>query len=225
VYARLSDRLRRPAVLRVPAPAGRGDAFEAPDWLSPAAFNSELPAAVRAWASADVPDGFHATHDALARTYTYHLHAPGADDEVAEAVASALSGEHDFHNLTPDEQGTVRDLSVELARDGPFLVCTLRAGGFCRQLVRRVVGLLAAIADGEEPLAKVDRVLDDAALDGPEGVAPAPPAPLVLTAVDYDATFTVDADGRESARTVFAERYADRLAGARVARTVRDGIE
>ena len=50
------------------AAAGRTDAgvsalaqtvaFEAPDWLSPAAFNSELPESIRAWASADVDAEF-----------------------------------------------------------------------------------------------------------------------------------------------------------------------
>ena len=51
------------------AAAGRTDAgvsalaqtvaFEAPDWLTPAAFNSELPAGIRAWASAAVTAEFH----------------------------------------------------------------------------------------------------------------------------------------------------------------------
>ena len=93
------------------AAAGRTDAgvsavaqtvaFEAPEWLSPAAFNGELPASVRAWARADAPDGFHATHDAVAREYVYHLHALEADPGRARAALDALAGEHDFHNLTP----------------------------------------------------------------------------------------------------------------------------
>src|SRR6056297_1923774 len=56
------------------AAAGRTDAgvsalaqtvaFACPDWLSPAALNSELPATIRAWASADAEPDFHATHHA-----------------------------------------------------------------------------------------------------------------------------------------------------------------
>jgi len=216
------------------AAAGRTDAgvsalaqtvaFDAPEWLTPAAFNSELPADVRAWASADVSAEFHATHEAREREYVYHLHAPDADDERAREAAGELAGAHDFSNLTPDATGTERDLVIEGRRDGPFLVWTLRAGGFCRQLVRRVVGLLDEIASGTAPLAKVDRVLADEPLDGPEGVAPAPPTQLVLTAVDYGIDFTVDEDGRESARTVFSERHAERLAGARIAGQIRDSI-
>jgi len=199
-------------------------AFEAPEWLTPAAFNSELPADVRAWASADVPEDFHATHDAREREYVYHLYAPDADDERARAAADALSGQHDFHNLTPDDAGTVRDLSIDLARDGAFLVWTLRAGGFCRQLVRRVVGLLDEVAHERVPPSKVERVLGDAPLDGPEGVPPAPAEPLVLTAVDYDIDFTVNEDARETVRDIFAKRHAERLAGARVAGSIRDGV-
>ncbi|KPN30077.1 tRNA pseudouridine synthase A [Halolamina pelagica] len=122
------------------AAAGRTDAgvsavaqtvaFEAPDWCTPAALNGRLPGSIRAWAAADVPQGFHATHDASRRTYTYQLHAPDADDAAAVEAANRLAGEHDFHNLTSDESGTVRDVTVGVERDGEFLVVTVGAGGF-----------------------------------------------------------------------------------------------
>ena len=217
------------------AAAGRTDAgvsalaqtvaFDGPAWLSPAAFNSELPAAVRAWASADVSDSFHATHDAARRRYTYHLYAPDADDGRARTALSALAGEHDFHNLTPDDEGTVRDLSMELQRDGEFVVVELAAGDFPRQLVRRVVGLVAEIARGEREPSAVDRVLAPEPLDGPTGVAPAPARPLVLTGVEYPGVeFTADPDALESARAVFGDLRAQRAAGARVAGAVLDGL-
>ena len=125
------------------AAAGRTDAgvsavaqtvaFEAPAWLTPRAFNGHLPGAVRAWAAADVASGFHATHDAVRRTYRYHLYAPDAgasgtpesarrdpehavDDERLRAALARFDGEHDFHNLTTDETGTVRDLDARATR-------------------------------------------------------------------------------------------------------------
>jgi len=142
--------------------AGRTDAgvsaaaqtvtFECPGWCDPAALNSELPDSIRAWASADVTD-FHATYDAREREYVYFLAAPDFDDTGAFEAATRLSGEHDFHNLTPDETGTVRDVSIDLERDGAFLVVAVRAGGFPRQLVRRLLSLLRAVASGAAPRA------------------------------------------------------------------------
>ncbi|MFC7114236.1 tRNA pseudouridine(38-40) synthase TruA [Natronoarchaeum sp. GCM10025703] len=224
------------------AAAGRTDAgvsalaqtiaFEAPGWLSPRAFNSELPAEVRAWASASTPEGFHATHHATERRYTYHLHAPESDVEMARDALDALSGRHDFHNLTPDADGTVRDLDTELTVDGPFVVLTLTASGFCRQLVRRVVSLVASVAAGERPLSDVERVLDEEPLDGPDGVAPAPAQALVLTDVSYAGSeavpdglsLDVDADAVESARTVFEATRIEQATGARVAGHLASGV-
>ncbi|MFW6017680.1 MAG: tRNA pseudouridine(38-40) synthase TruA [Halapricum sp.] len=217
------------------AAAGRTDAgvsalaqtvaFEAPEWLSPAALDSTLPASIRAWAHADAPDGFHATHDAVERGYTYHLYAPDVDRARAQRGAELLAGEHDFHNLTPDETGTVRDLTVEVERHGPFLAVSFRADGFARQLVRRLVALLESFARGAADRERIERVLDPEPLDGPEGVAPAPPEPLVLTDVVYPAlSFRIDENAAESARTVFGERHRTLRSQARVARFIRDGM-
>jgi len=210
------------------AAAGRTDAgvsaraqtvaFEAPEWLTPRAFNGELPAAVRAWARADVADAFHATHDAVERRYRYFLHAPDADAERAATAAEVLSGRHDLHNFTPDETGTERDLTVEVTRDGPFLLVDCAAGGFARQLVRRLASAVASVAAGEREVAFLERALGPASLDGPDGIPPADPEPLVLLDVRYpDVEFAVDEAAAESARAVFAERRRRRLAGAHVA--------
>lgn len=226
------------------AAAGRTDAgvsalaqtiaLEAPDWLAPRALNAELPADIRAWAAADAPEDFHATHHASRREYTYHLYAPAVEDEgVAPAVdddrfhaaCEALSGSHDVHNLTPDDHNTERSLTLEASRDGDYLVVTVSAGGFARELVRRLVSLARAVGAGESPLAKIDRVLEPEPLPGHEGVASAPPEPLVLTDVHYpDLAFGIDEAAAESARAVFDRRRIDRRTGARVAGQVADGM-
>ncbi|USZ67177.1 tRNA pseudouridine(38-40) synthase TruA [Halorussus salilacus] len=210
------------------AAAGRTDAgvsavaqtvaFECPDWLTPAALNSELPASIRAWASAEAPPDFHATHHAGYREYVYHLYAPDEDFARAEAALSRLSGENDFHNLTPDDENTVRSLDGEVRRDGDYLVFTLRAGGFVREMVRRVVSLVRAVATGDAEFEKVARVLGPERVEGPEGVAPAPAYPLVLADVGYPRLdFSVDEDGAASARDAFEELREERATGARVA--------
>lgn len=218
------------------AAAGRTDAgvsalaqtvaFEAPDWLAPRALNGELPADVRAWASADAPRGFHATHDARSRTYCYYLHAPGADGRLARAVCDRLSGEHDFRNLTSDDDGTVRHLRAGAAREGEFLTCHFRAGGFPRGFVRRAARLVEAVATGERPLEFVDRVLGSDPLSGPDGVAAAPPGPLVLLSVSYpDLRFAVDERAAASAREVFGARRTAASARARAMGLLEEGVD
>ena len=192
--------------------------FEAPDWLTPRAFNSELPDSIRVWASADVPDDFHATHWASEREYTYFLWAGGADETLARQTLDSLSGEHDFHNLPPDDTGTVRTLEATLEREPPFFVVRFRAGGFPRQFVRRAVTLLSDVAHGNRPLPFVDRVLSPESLSGPEGVGPAPANPLVLTRVSYpDIRFTVDQKAARRTREQFSEIHRERATNARVA--------
>ncbi|MFC7167454.1 tRNA pseudouridine(38-40) synthase TruA [Halospeciosus flavus] len=209
------------------AAAGRTDAgvsavrqtvaFEAPDWLSPRAFNSQLPAHVRVWASADVPADFHATHHARSRTYVYHLYGPDLDDDRVHDACDRLRGRHDFHNLTPDERNTVRDLAVDVERDGDYVVLTLRAGGFCRELVRRIVSLVDAVGAGTSPVDKVDRVLGPEPVSGPEGVPPAPAHPLVLADADYDVDFEPDAQAVASTREIFEEKHVEWRTRSRVA--------
>ncbi|ELZ50218.1 tRNA pseudouridine synthase A [Halorubrum coriense DSM 10284] len=242
------------------AAAGRTDAgvsavsqtvaFEAPTWLTPRAFNGHLPGSVRAWAAADVASGFHATHDAVRRTYRYHLYAPdvreddapaaGADaatdaarrdpenaidDERLRAALARFDGEHDFHNLTTDETGTVRDLDARATREGDTLVVEVAAGGFPRALVRRVVAAARAVGRGTAEVEWIDRLLDAEPIPGDRGVGPAPPEPLVLWDVGYpDVEFAVDPEAAESARVAFGERHRDARHAAAATGAVRDRL-
>lgn len=208
------------------AAAGRTDAgvsalaqtvaFEAPSWLTPRVLDGALSDAVGAWAHAEVPADFHATHDAVERTYTYRRYCgDGAfDASAAEAALARLSGEHDFHNLTPDDTNTVRTLDASGHSRDPFFDITATADGFPRQLVRRIVSVVVAVGRGERDLADVDRLLASTPVDGPDGVAPAPPEGLVLRSVEYPGvTFSVDAEAAASVSTAFDRRRA-RLAEA-----------
>lgn len=239
VEGALFDALRELNVLEADAPpqyaaAGRTDAgvsavaqtvaFDAPDWLSPAAFNSELPASVRAWASADAPSDFHATHHARGREYTYFLYAPEVDESRVRRALDTLAGEHDFHNLTPDGTGTRRTLSTGLVRDGRFLSLRFRADGFPRQLVRRAVSLVASVARNEADIDRIERALSSEPLLGPEGIEPASPAPLVLTGVSYDLSFAVDEEAARGAREVFYRLQVDRATRARVAERILESV-
>jgi tRNA pseudouridine38-40 synthase len=226
------DRRDRPAGY---AAAGRTDAgvsalaqtvaFECPEWCTPRALNGELPGDVRAWAAVAAPDDFHATHDAERREYVYELYGPDLDDERAEAAAAELRGEHDFHNLTPDDRGTVRDVSIRIDRDGAFLTLRVAAGGFPRQLVRRLVSVVRGVAAGGMVPADVDQLLGPDPVDGPDGVPPAPPEPLLLADVSYPVLdFERDPQAAASALDVFESRRRDGLTRARVAGRIADGV-
>ncbi|WP_049916701.1 tRNA pseudouridine(38-40) synthase TruA [Halogeometricum pallidum] len=217
------------------AAAGRTDAgvsalgqtvgFDCPEWCTPRALNAELPADVRAWAAADAPEDFHATHDAVRREYVYDRYAPDADPALARAAADALSGEHDFHNLTGDDDGTVRDLSVDVDPDGEFLVVRVAADGFSYELVRRLVSLVHGVAAGDRSPASVKDVLGPEPLTGAEAVPAAPPEPLLLERVVYPAlTFERDPQAAESAVDIFESRRRDGLVRARVAGRIRAGV-
>ncbi len=231
------------------AAAGRTDAgvsalaqtvaFEAPDWLTPRAFNARLPGSVRVWAAADVPEGFHATHDAVRRTYRYHLYAPGSSDDDARRHApehvvdedrfrDALGrcvGEHDFHNLTSDGTGTVRTVSASAIRTDDLLVVEISADGFPRALVRRLVAAVRAVGRGTAEPSLIDRLLDPEPVPGEMGVGPAPPEPLVLWDVDYaGVTFEVDPEAAESARVAFGDRHRDARHAAAATGAIRDRI-
>jgi tRNA pseudouridine38-40 synthase len=218
------------------AAAGRTDAgvsalaqtvaFDAPAWLSPAAFTSELPADVWVWADAAAPADFHATHDATGRAYTYHLHAPpgAVDDARARETLAELAGEHDFHNLTPDDEGTVRDLETDLEREGEFLRLRLRASGFPRQLVRRVVSLVAELGRGVTPEDRLERVLSPEPLSGPEAVPPAPAEALVLTDVSYPLSFEGNDRVLSEAREWFEARRVEGATLARVSATIGSSL-
>lgn len=200
-------------------------AFDAPDWLTPRAFCGELPGDVRVHASVDVPSDFHATHDARERTYEYHLHAPEADGDAVRGACDRLSGDVDLHDLSADPRGdrTRRNLSLSAERDGSYLLLGARADGFPRECVRRLASLVASVGAGERDLAFVDRVLDDEPLPGPDGVAAAPPEPLVLVDVDYGLDFRTDHEAAATAWTVFEGRRVERTTGARVAARLRRG--
>ncbi|MUV61104.1 tRNA pseudouridine(38-40) synthase TruA [Halobacterium sp. CBA1126] len=215
------------------AAAGRTDAgvsaraqtiaFDAPEWLTPPALNGELSGPLLAWATADAPAEFHATHDAHWRAYRYFWLADAADDRRARRALDRLLGEHDFHNLTPDDENTVRELAGGIEREGDFIVVTLRASGFCRELVRRVVALVREVAGGAG-FDRIDRLLAAEPVEGPAGVTPAVPGPLVLDDVAYDLEFEVDEAAAAATREMFAELREGRRARARAAGHVADAI-
>ncbi|WP_435075798.1 tRNA pseudouridine(38-40) synthase TruA [Halorubrum sp. HHNYT27] len=146
------------------------------------------------------------------------------DDRVRHALCR-LSGRHDFHNLTSDDAGTVRDLTATATRTGDILVIEITADGFPRALVRRLVAAVRAVGRGQTEPSRIDRLLDSEPVPGELGVGPAPPEPLVLWDVGYKGvSFGVDREAAETARVTFGDRYRAARHAAAATGAIRDRI-
>jgi tRNA pseudouridine38-40 synthase len=174
------------------------------------AWNALLPDDIWVERIAAATPDFHARHDAVARTYRYHLalgrlaHSPFVrryawavrgplDWDAMTGASRDLLGTHDFRRFAKGagesrvraaaEPGrcTVRDARWLRSREGRVL--SLTADRFLRHMVRALAGALVAVGQG-----RIDRGAVAAAL-APGGERPragyAPPRGLFLWAVDY----------------------------------------
>jgi tRNA pseudouridine38-40 synthase len=126
------------------------------------ALNAELPEDIAVVEAAVAEPGFHARHDAKARSYRYRVHRRAVrapfeskrswwyphplDEERLAESADLLVGEHDFRAFTPTEtQHKVFIRAVESAiwhRRGDALELELTADSFLRHMVRTLVGTM-----------------------------------------------------------------------------------
>jgi len=126
------------------------------------ALNAELPDDIAVAEAAVAEPGFHARHDAKARSYRYRVYRrPGRspfesrrswwyphalDEERLAESADLLLGEHDFRAFTPTEtQHRVFVRTIDSAiwhRRGDALELEITADSFLRHMVRTLVGTM-----------------------------------------------------------------------------------
>jgi len=170
-------------------------------------INDELPADIHIRAAEPAPHRFHARHDAVARTYLYQISRRRTafgkpfvwwireplDLDAMRAAAAAFVGLKDFAAMTDDDPGekSTRVLveRLELVEAGALVLIRIRGSHFLWKMVRRIVGVLAAVGRGELAAADAARLLDDGE-GGSRGVTAAsltaPAAGLFLEAVLYE---------------------------------------
>ncbi len=197
-------------------------AIRCPAWLDVEALNGRLPAAVRAWAHADVPPEFHPRFDATGREYRYVHYAPDVHLDRLRQACQRLVGRHDFRHLTADSGETHRTLrTVEVRRDDPFVRFRFEAPSFLRHQVRRIVTLLDEVGRGARSMDELEAILAGDPLPGERGIRPADPRSLVLLDIRYEGgPFEGPSGDRPPVTSAFEELALDEEREAAALRSV-----
>jgi tRNA pseudouridine38-40 synthase len=123
---------------------------------------------------------FHARHDAEARSYVYQISRRKTaffkpyvwwikerlDAGAMLEAARVFVGMHDFASFAADEPGEkstkVLVDRLEVAEDGDLVLIRIVGSHFLWRMVRRIVGVLAAVGRGDLAIAQVRGFLDEA---------------------------------------------------------------
>jgi tRNA pseudouridine38-40 synthase len=168
--------------------------------------NDALPADIHIRAIAAAPHRFHARHDAVERSYLYQIsrrrtafakpfvwwvREPLKVAAMREAAA-AFVGMQNFEAFTaddPDEKSTkVLVDAVDIEEHGALILIRVRGSHFLWKMVRRMVGVLAAVGRGEIAAREAAAFLDPSRTTDARATAAAlaaPSAGLFLEAVRY----------------------------------------
>lgn len=129
-------------------------------------INDLLPSDINILRAEQVRHRFHARHDAVARSYIYHLARRRTafaknfvwwikeplDLETMRSVASQFVGMHDFQSFSdddPEEKSTeVMVEALDLHDDGDLIVVHIEGSHFIWKMVRRLVGVLVEVGRG-----------------------------------------------------------------------------
>jgi tRNA pseudouridine38-40 synthase len=170
-------------------------------------LNDELPADIHIRSIDKAPHRFHARHDARSRSYLYQisrrrtafakafvwwirepLNVPSMRD-----AAKRFVGMKDLEAFTEDDprEKSTRVLleRIEIAERGALILIRVHGSHFLWKMVRRIVGVLAAVGRGTMSIEDADALIqgrDVAGLDATPASLTAPSAGLFLEGVYYD---------------------------------------
>ncbi len=192
-------------------------------------LNGRLPADIAVRESTQVPACFHASGDALHKTYIYRIHTGRQKDVMLHdqrwqvghplnladfnAAAAFLVGTHDFQGFTSAKDTrenavrTVFESRAWWSADSQELVYMIRANRFLYHMVRNIVGTLVEIARGRWAPEKVAQIL--ASRDRTQAGPTAPPQGLCLKCIEYPKKFTSTLDTGTSIGNTLGLRTGD----------------
>ena len=143
-----------------------------------ARVNDALPSDINVLSAERVPPRFHARHSAVARSYVYQIALrrtafakpfvwwvrESLDLDAIRAAAETFVGFSDFRAFTdddPDEKSTrVTIEQLTVARHDSLVLIRVVGSHFLWKMVRRIVGVLAAVGKGEIPPGQVGPLLE-----------------------------------------------------------------
>jgi tRNA pseudouridine38-40 synthase len=165
-------------------------------------INDGLPADIYIRSIDKVAHRFHARHDARARSYLYQISRrktaffkpyvwwikDALDVARMREASRVFVGMHDFASFSADEPGEKSSKvlvdRLEIAEDGDLVLVRILGSHFLWRMVRRIVGVLAAVGRGDLQPPQVAQFLEE------ESALPAtmtaPSSGLFLEAVYYD---------------------------------------
>ena len=138
-------------------------------------LNDELPADINIIAVDKAPHRFHARHDAVARSYVYQISRRRTafgkpfvwwikeplDVGAMREAAALFVGMNDFRGFTDDDAEVKSTLvhveALEIAEAGPLILIRVRGSHFLWKMVRRIVGVLAAVGRRRHRAARRDQ--------------------------------------------------------------------
>ncbi len=141
--------------------------------------NDALPADIYIRAIDKVPHKFHARHNAEARSYLYQISRrktaffkpyvwwikEDLDVPSMREAARMFEGMHDFASFAADEPGEkstkVLVDRLEVREDGDLILVRILGSHFLWRMVRRIVGILAAVGRGEFTAAEAAAFLQE----------------------------------------------------------------
>jgi tRNA pseudouridine38-40 synthase len=164
-------------------------------------LNQRLPADIHVLQAEQVPDSFHARHDAVERIYLYQISTRRTafakpfvwwvrdrlDVAAIERAMQSLIGLHDFSRWTDrrneGEESRVRIVRTGVGIDDDLILIRLGASHFLWKMVRKLVAALVDVGRGAMSVDAFDEMIRE---PGPVHEPTAPPAGLFLEAVLYD---------------------------------------
>jgi tRNA pseudouridine38-40 synthase len=164
-------------------------------------LNERLPHDINVLKAEKAPPGFHARHDAVARTYLYRISRRRTafdkrfvwwvrdrlDFSSMSRAAKRFEGRHDFASFCENPEGQESTLVVVNKSDlldwEHEIHYRVEASHFLWKMVRRLVGALVEVGRGNLEAADVERLLKEKSNEPAKWTAP--PSGLFLENVNY----------------------------------------